>query len=108
MTTRPVRDDVLESVLLGRAGDGAPADLRATILAAVTADTGRTVRRSWPRRHPWRLLAVAAVLLTTVGTAVLVGTPHKAVDPRPSQLAVVPRLSPTPAVTASPPPSAGP
>jgi dipeptidyl aminopeptidase/acylaminoacyl peptidase len=110
MTTRPVRDDVLESVLLGRASDGAPADLRATILAAVAAEKGRAVRRSWPRRHPWRLLAVAAILLTTVGTAILAGPPRKAVDPPPSQLAVVPRPSPTASTTTSspPPPSTGP
>jgi len=99
MTTSSLRDDLLESVLLDRAGDGVPSDLRAAILAAVSGESRRTARRSWGRRHPWRLIAVAAILLAAVGTAMLVGAPRKADDPRPSQLAVVPRQSSTPPAT---------
>ena len=73
MTDPFVRDDVLEAVLRSRAGDGVPPDLHGSILAAVAADGPRVEP---PRRctgRPWRLLAVAAVLLGTIGTAVFVG-----------------------------------
>ena len=61
MTDPFVADDVLEAVLRSRAGDGAPADLHALILAAVAVDGPRAIARR-SVRHPWRLLAVAAVL----------------------------------------------
>ena len=58
MTDPFVSDDVLETVLRARAGDVAPADLRARILAAVEADGPRIADRRRGGR-PWRLLAVA-------------------------------------------------
>ena len=48
MTDPFVADDVLEAVLRSRAGDGAPADLRAQILAAVAADGPRADRAGGP------------------------------------------------------------
>jgi Tol biopolymer transport system component len=101
MTDQSVRDDVIEAVLRSRAGDGAPSDLHAQILAAVAVDGPRPAA---PRsiRHPWRLLAVAAVLLGTVGTAVFVGgsrVSEVTPTPGPSLLAVT---NPSPAATPSP------
>src|SRR6478752_7599573 len=95
-----VRDDVLEAVLRSRAGDGAPADLRSSILAVVAADGPRVaVRRRAVTGHPWRLLAVAAVLLGTIGTALFMGGSRQAVVmPTPSGpvRAVVPIVSASP------------
>lgn len=106
MTDPFVHDDVLEAVLRSRAGDGAPADLHGLILAAVAADGPRaTARRSV--RHPWRLLAVAAVLTGTLGTALFVGGQRQTAvvtptpSPGPSQLAVT-------VIPSEPPPSAPP
>jgi hypothetical protein len=100
MTDPFVRDDILEAVLRARAGDRAPGDLHGEILAAVAADGPRaTVRRSVG--HPWRLLAVAAVLLGTVGTALFVGgvrVSQLTPSPGPSLLAVT---NPSPPATAS-------
>ena len=83
MTDPFVADDVLEAVLRSRAGDGAPADLHALILAAVAVDGPRSIARR-SVRHPWRLLAVAAVLTGTIGTALFVGGSRQtAVTPTP-------------------------
>ncbi len=101
MTDPFVRDDVLEAVLRSRAGDGAPRDLHAQILAAVAADGPRVIARR-AIGHPWRLLAVAAVLVGTIGTALFVGgqrVSEMTPTPPPSLLAVT---NPSPAATSSP------
>ncbi len=112
MTDPFVRDDLLEAVLRSRAGEAAPPELRTSILAAVAADGPRVVtRRGRASGHPWRLLAVAAVLLGTVGTAWYVGASRQTAvtpTPGPSLLAVVPIAtasppSAPPIATASPP-----
>jgi Tol biopolymer transport system component len=113
-----VRDDMLEAVLRSRAGDGAPADLRSSILAAVAADGPRVaVRRRAATGHPWRLLAVAAVLLGTVGAALFVGGSRQAVVTPPPSASVRAVVAPPPSasvqavvpiVSASPTSTAGP
>jgi WD40 repeat protein len=104
MSERTVSERVLESILEERAGGGAPADLRASILAAVREEELRAPRSMTPtgrwRRdngRTLRLLAVAAVLATAAGGALVVGAGRTTQDSRPA---------PTSAVAPSPAPSA--
>ena len=103
MTDPFVHDDMLEVVLRSRAGETAPPDLRTSILAAVAADGPRVVtRRGRATGHPWRLLAVAAVLLVGLGTTLFASGSRHGDDPQPSQPAEVPDVSASPTIEPSP------
>ena len=99
MSERTVSEQVLESVLEERAGGGAPADLRASILAAVREEELRAPRGGTWRRNgrTLRLLAVAAMLATAAGGVLVVGAGQTTQDPRPA---------PTSGIAPSPAPSA--
>jgi uncharacterized delta-60 repeat protein len=104
MTRLPVSDHALEALLRERAGVGAPAGLEAEIMQAIASE----------RKHPRpagrgdrgrliRLLAVAAVLVTTVSAAVVIGAgraPDRSLEVTPSVVAepstvVGPSVAPT-------------
>jgi uncharacterized delta-60 repeat protein len=106
MSMYAVSDERLEAVLRQRAGDHAPLDLAAGILDAIASER-RGVPRAIPRRNGRmiRLLAVAAVLGTTVSAAVLTGagrTPDRPLQVEPTTVAEPSAVAPGPSV-ANPP-----
>lgn len=108
MTDHTIPDELVESVLSARAGDGAPVDLRRQIVAAALSDPAhlRLSGEGRGRLGPVRLLAIAAVLAAAAGALFVAGSsrlamhedmvPSQPVSTPPALVAEVPSPAPTP------------